>query len=437
MILRVLYGDDRRPVGRLVDEEGTGRVFFSYAPEWLAGGIELSPLHLPLGIGTELRTHDAPAFAGLHGLFHDCLPDYWGGLLLDARLRREGLDPERLSPLVRLSYLGARTMGALTFEPAAKDDPVSQAVTLAQMDREAQRVMAGQVGQSKEMLALLESGSSAGGAKPKILASLRGDELRVGGDVPAGWEGWLVKLSGIPAGHKDTKQEGKAEYAYSLMARAAGVDMPATKLFEVPAAKGPRGLFAVQRFDREGVSRRHVHTLSGLLQRDFRVPGATTYEDLADAIVEVTGNLRELRQVFRRLVFNVAACNCDDHAKNVALRMSVTGEWSLAPAYDLTFSPGFARTGLHAMSVGGSRAPGTKEIEEFAQKLAIPTWRELAAQVLDATGRWAEFGREAGLREATITKIGGALEDQRVALHGLVRVAMPLDDEDKAASATL
>ena len=405
MILEVFYQDDSR-VGRLADEPGSGRIFFQYDADWTRRGIELSPFHLPVA-EAGLLVNAAPGFQGLPGVFHDSLPDYWGTLLLDARLRAAGLDPERVSPLVRLSYIGSRGMGALGYRPEAESDQPGffEAVSLAQVDRESGRVLEGKTGHSQEMLALLESGCSAGGAKPKVLVAMRGDQMVIGGGVAPGHQGWLIKLSNVPSGHKDSKQEGRVEYANSLMARAAGIAMPPPRLFEIPSAKGPRGLFGVQRFDRGGPKKIHAHSLAGLLQIDFRAI-TCTYEDFAKAALELSGDFRQVEEIFRRLAFNVITGNCDDHAKNAAFLLDSRGEWKLSPAFDLTHSPGMNRLGAHAMSVHGSRTPGLKDLEAFAASFGVASWKAILDEVKAAARKWPRFAGDAGVRAPLTKRLG-------------------------------
>ena len=234
-------------VGRLADD-ADGTIWFQYDAAWLRSGWDVSPVNLPFA--AQPVPGPAPGvrgalFNGLHGVFYDSLPDYWGGLLLDERLKQAGVDPEAASPLVRLSYLGSGSMGALRYMPEAGtlDARVSQAVTLAQVDREASRLLEGRLaeGTPEELLALVQAGSSAGGAKPKVHASISGDRIHFGSEIPPGFEAWIIKLSDVPAGHKDSKQSGRVEYAYSLMAKAAGIEMPEARLFEVEAKHGKRG----------------------------------------------------------------------------------------------------------------------------------------------------------------------------------------------------
>lgn len=410
MILKVHFNDGPL-VGQLA-EDRSSRIWFQYDGEWLRSGANLSPINLPFA-GTPTPGVDNPTFRGLHGLFYDSLPDYWGSLLLDERLRMCGVEPGSVSPLVRLSYIGSRGMGALSYQPA-QDEPserrLTEAVSLAQADREATLMMEGKPleGSPEEVLGWVQAGSSAGGAKPKVHAWVRGGTVHIGADRPEGFEPWIVKLSSVPTGHKDSAQRGRVEYAYSLMAKAARLDMPETRLFEVEAKHGKRGLFGVQRFDREHGRKIHMHSLAGLLHQDFN--GGGTYEDLARATLALTRDSRSLEEVFRRLAFNVAASNCDDHTKNFAFLLDGV-QWRLSPAFDLTHSPGIRMAGYHSLSVNRSVNPTRNDLMAFASAFGIEQADAILNEVAAAVEKWKEFAEKAGLRTANVQKIGQSLEE--------------------------
>ena len=409
MILKVHFNDGPL-VGQLA-EDRNGRIWFQYDAAWLRSGVNLSPVNLPF-TGSPTPGLDNPTFQGLHGLFYDSLPDYWGSLLLDQRLRMCGVEPENVSPLVRLSYIGSRGMGALSYQPSqdeTSDRQLIEAVSLAQADHEATLMMEGKPleGSPEEILGWVQAGSSAGGAKPKVHAWVQGDTVHIGADRPEGFEPWIIKLSSVPTGHKDSGQRGRVEYAYSLMAKAAGLDMPESRLFEVEAKHGKRGLFGVKRFDREHGHKIHMHSLAGLLHQDFNGGGA--YEDLARATLALTRDSRSLDEVFRRLAFNVAALNCDDHTKNFAFLLE-RAQWRLSPAFDLTQSPGIRTAGHHALSVNRSVNPTRNDLMAFASAFGMERADDILAEVVVAVENWKEFAEKAGLRTANVLKIGQSLE---------------------------
>ncbi|HEX4048552.1 MAG TPA: type II toxin-antitoxin system HipA family toxin [Elusimicrobiota bacterium] len=385
----------RRP-GEALDvgvlAEDRGRVYFEYSPEFLKTGLSLSPFRLPFEAG--LFEHSAPDFGPLPGLFDDSLPDGWGHLLMDRHFRSLGRDPAEIGPLERLSWLGARTMGALTYHPPldreGADDSVFDLHGLARLSQE---ILAGAA--VDVLPQLLRAGGSPGGARPKVLVGVKKDRLVSGADdLPEGYEAWLVKF---PA-QKEEADAGPLEYAYALMAAAAGVDMPPTRLFET--SKGGR-FFGVKRFDRDGGRRFHVHTFGSLIQSNFRVPSAD-YADLLKAASVLTRDHQEVLRAFRRMVFNAAARNRDDHVKNFAFLLDdESGDWRLSPAYDLVNAPGPG--GEHSMTLAGEgRNPGREHVFRLAEGAGVS--RAQASAVLDevrsAVGRWKPLADRAGVSKA-------------------------------------
>jgi serine/threonine-protein kinase HipA len=385
-------GQPARPVGALAHQRG--RVFFEYSEEWLKTNLNLSPIRLPFLTG--VFEHRDRAFGPLPGVFADSLPDAWGQLLMDRFLRGQGQDPAALGPLDRLAWLGTRTMGALTYHPPeGPEAPLDDPFDLAEMARQAQDLLAGKSGEVLPQL--LRAGGSPGGARPKVLVGFHPatDQIRSGElDLPEGYQPWIVKF---PA-HEDGAGAGVLEYAYALMAKAAGLDMPEVRLFETP---GGARYFGIRRFDREGRRRIHCHSFANLIQADYRIPSCD-YDDLLKATAALTRKAAESREAYRRMVFNVLAHNRDDHAKNFAFRLDDrTGEWYLAPAFDLTFSAGPG--GEHSLAVGGEgKAPGRSHLLRVAADRDVPAGDAAAIleQVRAAVACWPEFARTAGVPRA-------------------------------------
>jgi len=384
-------------VGTLAESDH--RCYFEYAPEFLQNPVWLSPFKLPPEPG--LREHRDLAFGPLFGLFDDSLPDGWGLLLMDRYLRSRQVALETVSPLDRLAFLGSRTMGALSYYPPADPEPmVVSSLDLHELAKEAHRVMQGSV---EEVLPqLLQSGGSPGGARPKILVGLKGDELVTAPDpLPDGYQGWMIKFHA----REDAVDDGRIEYAYSQMARAAGIQMPPTRLF---CTRQGDAFFGVTRFDRTGSVRHHVHTFGNLIHANFRVPGGD-YSQLLRVARILAKNQGDVEAAFRIMVFNIAAHNRDDHVKNFAFRLEADGEWQLAPAYDLTFSSGPG--GEHTMTVGGEgRRPTLMHVKSVADEAGIEPKRsaEIVADVNDAVAKWPTFAVEAGLSPRRAKAIGQA-----------------------------
>lgn len=370
------------------------RVYFEYSSEFLDLGWELSPWKLPAI--PELQEHTERSFGPLPGVFDDSLPDGWGRLLMDRHFERKGVPAETLTPLDRLLYLGARTMGALTYHPSEASTP-GDPIDLQALATEAQRVQAGNV---EDLLpALLRAGGSPGGARPKVLVGVKGDELISGeDDLPAGFEPWLVKFGG----HQDPPDAGLVEAAYADMARAAGLDMPSVRVFETESGR----FFGVARFDRLAGNRRlHMHTLGGLIHSNFRIPNCD-YRILLSVTRTLTRNHQDVLECFRRLVFNVATHNHDDHVKNFAFLMDDAGEWSLSPAYDLTCALSPAE---HSMAVNGQGTDFTRAgLLRFAgeHEISSDEATEILDQVLAAVATWPRLATARGCSKKRSKAIG-------------------------------
>ena len=319
----------RRMVGLLY--ENAGRVFFEYSPDFLQSGIALSPFKLPLKPGVfedEKRTFD-----GLFGLFNDSLPDGWGCLLLDRKLRKRALSYDSITPLSRLSMIGRNPMGALEYEPADEAAEEVGNVELGSLSGEVDKILAGN--DSDVLDELLKLNGSSGGARPKIVAYVSDDRQKIihgGANPPAGFTPWIIKFSE----RHDKLNSGETEYRYSLAAKEAGIDMPPTHLFP---SKNGGGYFGVQRFDRTPQGKVHVHTACGLLHASHRF-SCLDYENLLKLTLVLTRDITQAEEMVRRMVFNVKSGNRDDHSKNFSFLLNKNFEWRLAPAYDLTPSAG-------------------------------------------------------------------------------------------------
>ncbi len=333
------YGT-RREVGLLSEENG--RIFFEYAPEFLTSGIELSPFKLPLKSGIFEDTKRT--FDGLFGVFNDSLPDGWGCLLLDRKLRKRGLSFQEITPLQRLSMIGRDPMGALEYEPADEAADEFGEVELDSLSGEVDKIVRGD--DSDVLDELLTLNGSSGGARPKIVAWVSEDRKSIvhgGKEPPPGFSPWIIKF----AEKHDPQTAGELEYRYSLAAKAAGIDMPETHLFPL---KNGGGCFGVRRFDRTPQGKVHVHTACGLLHASHRCP-TLDYGNLLKLTFALTRNHADVEEMVRRMIFNVKSGNRDDHSKNFSFLLTPKNEWRLAPAYDLTPCAGL--NGEHTAMVNG------------------------------------------------------------------------------------
>lgn len=382
-------------VGRLAIRDR--KIYFEYDAAFIRSGLELSPLRLPLKSG--LQSFDPHLFEGLPGLFNDSLPDGWGRLLFDRFARSQGIISTDVSPLDRLAYIGNTALGALVYEPDHSDASTSDAVSLDELAVGAQEILEGET--SEVLQELLRINGSSGGARPKALIGVNDDFTSIihgVGDLSAGYAPWMVKFPNT----QDGPDAGAIEYAYAMMARAAGVSMPDVHLFD--AKTGP-GYFAIKRYDREGGQRFHVHSACGLLHSDFRTP-SLDYEDLIALTNMLTRDVREAEKMFQLAVFNVMAYNRDDHSKNFSYLMDEEGHWRLSPAYDLTFSSGPSGE-QSTMVMGQGRNPGVDNLKKLgeAAKLSPKRVDEIIDQTKAALSQWDELAHRFGVSTENIALI--------------------------------
>lgn len=331
--------------GTLVSSNAiTGRplIAFEYSDEAKRKGLELSAYTLALN-GPKLRK-DFPAHQmGLPGPVYDALPDGWGMLLMDRLFKRRGLNAARIGPLERLTYIGSHAMGAMSFEPVAPEMLAPQEeIALVQLAAEVQDVLNGEGGEFLQKL--LQMGGSPQGARPKALLYRDPKNGAFSTAAAPGLDAWLVKF---PA-RQEHPEVCAIEAVYAQCLRQCGIKTPETAYFDLPNGQAA---FATQRFDRQGGMRVPMQSLAAFTGADFRTPGTLDYVNFLRATQMCSNDVREKAVAFGRAVFNVAFNNRDDHPKNFAYLMSKTGEWTLAPAYDVTFCEG--PSGYHQMDVMG------------------------------------------------------------------------------------
>jgi serine/threonine-protein kinase HipA len=398
--VHLVHSPDRSfHVGQLVETEH--RIYFEFDPVFIDRGFNISPIRLPLQPG--LIGQNNADFGPLHGVFDDSLPDGWGRLLMDRHFRDRNIQPDAISPLDRLAYVGARTMGALTYHPAEDATHWDGDFDLNLLGKNAEKILEGQ--STKILPQLIQAGGTPGGARPKVLVGIKDDHIISGeNDLPDGYSAWMIKF----AAKKDARDAGPVEYAYHLMAVAAKIDVPQARLFE---AGKDRRYFGVQRFDRlPGNNRVHVHTFGNLIHANFRIPGVCSYSDLFKVTRNLTSDYRNLLKIFRRMVFNIAAHNRDDHVKNFAFVMDHEGRWDLSPAYDLVYSSGPG--GEHSMIIDGEGANPTRSHclnLAAAFKITAKEATEIIDQVNAAVTRWPQFASEAGCSRQMTSTIKSAI----------------------------
>ena len=404
-----------RTIGAVSLDDGATHAAFQYDPAFAQSGIEISPITMPLSD----RVYVFPqlpqrTFHGLPGLLADSLPDRFGNALIDAWLATQGRTPASFNAVERLCYTGTRGMGALEFAPAIGPKPqrahkieIDALVKLASEVLTHRKNLKATFASEKRKNALgdiLRVGTSAGGARAKAVIAWNRDTNEVrSGQVEAGkgFDYWLLKFDGV-TGNKDKELEdpkgyGAIEYAYSLMAKAAGIDMSECRLLE----ENGRRHFMTRRFDRlAGGEKLHMQSLGALAHYDFNHAGAYSYEQALLTIRQLNLPMAAVEEQFRRMTFNVIARNQDDHVKNIAFLMDKAGHWSLTPAFDVTYSfnPSGDWTATHQMMMNGKRDDFTlADFRACAKNALLKRGRAetIVEEVRAAVKKWPDYAKQA------------------------------------------
>ena len=412
-------------IGAVALTDSNGVASFEYEPSFLASGIQLAPLMMALAA----RVYSFPelkrrTFRGLPGLLADSLPDRFGNNLINAWLARQGRTPESFDAVERLCYTGQRGMGALEFKPVqGPSAQTSGAIQIAELVALASEILSQQQGlatsfqgpeREEALQTILRVGTSAGGARAKALIVWNAStgEVRSGQlEAPPGFSHWLLKFDGV-SGNKDRELEdpkgyGLIELAYSRMARAAGITMTDCRLLE----ENGRQHFMTRRFDRDDAGNKlHMQSLGALAHFDYNEPGSYSYEQAFLVMRQLQLPMQALEEQYRRMVFNLIARNQDDHVKNIAFLMDRDGQWSLSPAFDITwsFNPAGDWTATHQMSVNGKRDQFTRaDLLAVGRSAQLKRGRAeaIAEEVIAAVRDWPLYAAEANVREESCSQI--------------------------------
>ncbi|MGF1566444.1 MAG: type II toxin-antitoxin system HipA family toxin [Flavobacteriales bacterium] len=405
-----------RLVGAVAWDDQTGYATFEYDAGFKQLGWDLSPLKMPVSdqrrlfAFPELRATEPPAldtFKGLPGLLADALPDSYGNQLINLWLARQGRPQNSMNPIEMLCFIGTRGMGALEFEPVVlKESKRSFSVEIDDLVATAKRMLDQREAftanfnddDQQAVSDILKIGTSAGGARPKALIAwnAKTGEVKSGQTkAPKGFEQWLIKLDGVSDTQLGSSHGyGRVEMAYFNMARACGIDMMPSRLLE----ENGRAHFMTKRFDREGGDvKHHVQTFCAMKHFDYNQVTSFSYEQLFQCMRELKLSYADAEQMFRRMVFNVVARNCDDHTKNFAFLLKQGGQWELAPAYDVchAYRPDSVWVSQHALSVNGKRTNITKaDVLTIADSIGCKRAGEIIEVISNTVSQWEVFADE-------------------------------------------
>ena len=402
--------------GAVAWDETTGYATFEYDPAFRQLGWDLAPLKMPVA-GSErvyafpelrkARNTEFDTFRGLPGLLADALPDRYGNQLINLWLAQQGRPQESMNPVEMLCFIGTRGMGAMEFEPPVLKEyirpfaiEIDSLVDTARKILSQREAFAANLNEDEEqaVLEILKIGTSAGGARPKAVIAWneKTGEVRSGQTKALkGFEHWLIKLDGVSDVQLGVSHGyGRVEMAYYNMAKACGIVMMPSRLLE----ENGRAHFMTRRFDREGgETRHHVQTFCGLKHFDYNLVNSFSYEQLFQCMRELRLTYADAEQMFRRMVFNVLARNCDDHTKNFSFLLKQGGKWELAPAYDLchAYRPGSEWVSQHSLSINGKRKDITKtDLLVIGDSIRLRKASEIIDEINGTVNRWKEYADE-------------------------------------------
>ncbi len=404
-------------VGAIAWDLDTELASIEFESSFLTNKWDLSPLKIPIADAAK-RVFSFPelrgttTFKGLPGLLADVLPDKYGNSLINAWLSRNGRPTDSMNPVELLCFIGKRGMGALEFEPIVpKTNNGATKIELDSLINIAQEILSGRQDfntnlsgdEAKALSDILKIGSSAGGARAKAVIAFNPDtkEIRSGqADAPKGFSHWLLKFDGVTDQQLGTSSGyGRVEMAYHLMAKEAEIEMTECRLLEEKS----RAHFMTRRFDREhGKGKLHIQSFCAMAHYDFNDVTGYSYEQLFETMRSMLLPYTDAEQLYRRMVFNVMARNCDDHTKNFAFIMDKSGTWKLAPAFDIchSYRPGSTWVSQHSLSINGKRQNITRDdLLSVAKKMNVKKAEAIINQVKNVVSRWKDFGTQTNVKD--------------------------------------
>ena len=396
--------------------EKTGVASFEYDSDFKKLNWDLAPLKMPILSSKKVITFpelrndknaEFDTFKGLPGLLADVLPDKYGNQLINIWLAQQGRPQDSMNPIEMLCFIGTRGMGALEFEPTTfKESKRTFSIEIESLVDIAQKILSGreaftanlQKDEEKAVLEILKIGTSAGGARPKAVIAYneKTGEVKSGQTkAPNGFEHWLIKLDGVSDVQLGvSKGYGRVEMAYYNMAIACGVEMMPSRLLE----ENGRAHFMTKRFDREGGDiKHHIQTFCALKHFDYNLITSFSYEQLFQTMRELKLSYPDAEQMYRRMVLNVIARNCDDHTKNFSFRLKKGAKWELAPAYDVchAYKPDHRWVSQHALSINGKRTAITKDdLLIIGKSIKNKKAASIIDEISDTVSQWKKFAND-------------------------------------------
>lgn len=406
-----LWGE---PVGAVRWDSANQVGDFSYSPSFVKNGMELSPIHMPLHSSRVYRFSSLSGntfFNGLPGLLANSLPGRFGRRLLQQWAVEQGLNFQELDPVAQLCLIGDRGVGALEFVPDSYSAKLQNSEVefnkLLKLITEFEASVLNGLNASKpgqkHFDLLYQLGLSTTADYRSIYAAWNDDagKLVSGLDkLPCGYHYSQVNISGVPDHNGECDPDaGCVEMAFHLMAVESGITMMESHLLQ--SADGVRH-FVTRRFDREDDGTKfHIQSLSALSHASCDFGDSNSYDDLFETARAIGIDQSGMDELYARMVFNVLTGHCDDHGRSHAFLMNGSGEWYLAPAYNLTFSQrNYPNSSIapHYLQCNQKRSSFlSSDLEAAAVTSGIRNSRKILESVKDSVAHWKKFAKTAGV----------------------------------------
>lgn len=405
-------------IGTLQWNPRMGSSLFWFSPDYFEEEYDLAPITCPKSTSSSaiaIRGIKEPKiYQGLPSFLADSLPDRWGNAVFDQWFKDEGLHEKDKTPLTKLSFIGKRAMGALEFYPVMDsgfyNNDLVKINLLYEQAKLIEEQLAGKsisAGEPLTRRALTAIGTSAGGRQMKAIIAIAPDGSIHSGQTDANpeYEHCLIKFNTPEHALSET------EMTYFQMARQCGITMMDSRLVEVEGVRH----FLTKRFDRKDGKKLFIQTLAAVN------PDAHSYEALFRTCRELEVPKPEIDELYRRTVFNILTNNTDDHEKNFSFLMSQTGEWHLAPAYDLTFiiaANGIEAETHHCMSIGGKFDEiSIEDLQRLGRDNSVRNPDEVIEAVLKGTANIEALAAANGVDSFHIELISRRLKELRGETH--------------------
>lgn len=398
-------------VGALVQTEQG--IAFEYDSEFVKLGLEISPINLST---TAKKIYaNEPNWSetgGIPGVIYDSLPDRFGTDLLKTYFLEKGLTPKDINSFAKLQYIGTRGMGALEYQPSTKTEQNNNTISLEEIEKlsligsQGKEALNTNFSDKKALLEIIHIGTSAGGARAKALIAIN----KKTGNIKSGqikqtgeFEYYLIKIDGANESNLgEPSGFGRLEFTYAQMAKECGIEMTECALYK-------KTHFLTKRFDRDqNGDKLHVHSLCGLLSLDYNNIGEYSYEQYFLAARQLGLGQDALEEIYRRMVFNVLAHNCDDHTKNFSFVMNKKGEWALSPAFDVCYSYDSNNDWVsgHNMRVNGKRNNITHEdIMRVGEKFNLKKRKEIFFEIQTIVNQFKIYAKSNNVANDLINEV--------------------------------